>query len=154
MIDAILALAVSLSTPYIPKEKQRLITEDVIHVVSVSEPLFQDTDSKVAREKTAKLLLVWAWLESAWNARAVGDGGQSIGVLQITRQWLGSSTVAEVLADRRLGLRIGLGIMRQARDKCGSVKSGLGMYASGKCGHALPIAAHRCKLAGLTSECR
>lgn len=100
------------------------------------------------RENWARILFVWSAHESAWMADAVGDGGKSIGVMQVNAMWLGQHTTAEVLKDRALGFRIGLGIMRKLVAQCGSMAGGLGAFASGKCGGAQVLVKRRCKLAG------
>lgn len=101
------------------------------------------------RETYARLLFTWSGKESGWTTSAIGDAGKSVGILQVNVMWLGGHKVADVLKDRMLGLRIGLGVMRDAVKKCGSLRAGLGLYASGKCDGAPGLVHRRCALAGV-----
>jgi len=103
------------------------------------------------REATARLLVVFAWRESAFAADALGDHGRACGLLQLHDVARQGHSCDEVRADRRLALRLGLAWMRRMRDVCGSVKGGLAAFASGRCS-GLPrvdaLVASRCALAG------
>lgn len=138
------------------------LVSDVQEVAIIEEPLF-DGDDYTARLRTAKLLVVWSIRESAGKANALGDCDdsahrttatcRSVGAMQINKLWLPAFAVSaeSLLADRKLSLRIGLSLMRQLRDKCGSVSRGLNAYASGKCsGNASSKSkvAYRCAVAG------
>jgi hypothetical protein len=144
LTTTLLTLALSLpGASYAPRTRVIDAVDDAVHVVGVEKPL-----AGLDAEQTARLLVTWGYFEAAWKADAVGDGGRSIGVMQVNSMWLGPHKVADVLASRRLGFRLGLAIMRQAIAKCGSVKSGLGAFASGKCGGAQELVERRCKLSG------
>ncbi len=120
---------------------------DVRDVALEEPPLFAGPDG---RERTARLLLVWSWRESAWRADAIGDSGASLGAMQMNRSWLGSRA-RDVLGDRRLALRLGLALMRNLAESCGSVRRGLHAYACGTCSgsvRARELVANRCALAG------
>lgn len=101
------------------------------------------------RETWARLAFVFAFYESAWMTAAVGDGGRSLGVLQVNSMWLGSYSRADVLKDRVLGFRLGIRTMRRLVSECGSMSAGLGAYASGQCNGAAFLVKRRCKLAGV-----
>ena len=49
-------------------------------------PLLGDVD------RTASLMTVWAFRESRFNRRALGDGGGSVGLFQVGRFWGDTST--------------------------------------------------------------
>lgn len=134
---------------------------DVRIVALDSEPLFDGADG---RERTARLLAEWMGRESAGNADAMGDCDadehgklirtvatcRSFGAMQSGRMWLGER-IPEVLASRRLGLRIGLDVMRLLAAKCGSVRGGLLAYASGSCTgtpRARALVSARCAASG------
>lgn len=153
MISA-LFFAAFIALPGVPPARAWEAAQDVTFVVLTDGPLPLSDDADEAREATGRLLLEWAARESALRADAVGDGGRSFGVLQVSRQWLDGHAPAEVLASRRLGLSLGLAVMRVAIAKCGSVRGGLGLYASGKCSGAPSLVARRCVAAGLTEMCR
>ena len=147
LIEILLPLALRLGSP---ADRAPSMIDDVQAVVDSEPPLFDGDEGTTA---TARLLVVFAWLESAFHADVKGDGGVSIGVLQVSRYHLDGHEVDEVLADRRLGLRIGLRYMRELASRCGSVSRGLGAYASGRCGGAPKLVARRCQLAGLGPNC-
>jgi hypothetical protein len=68
--------------------------------------------------------------------------------MQMNRMWLADRAV---LTDPRLALRLGLGLMRELAEKCGSVRGGLRAYASGSCSgspRARQLVAWRCAQSG------
>lgn len=114
------------------------------HVVALEEaPYFacdKDGDCEKAREKTAELLVVWTSAESAGKTWLDGDGGASIGVMQINRRYLKHPALESfhasedaVRGDRRLAMRVSLAWMRYLRTICKGEKPGLLAYASGNC---------------------
>jgi hypothetical protein len=146
MTAALLALALLLAGASLPAADVALFVDDVVAVVEVDAPLVEGD-----RTATGRLLVVWAWKEAAYRANAIGDGGKACGVLQLHAIARAGHTCAELTADRRLALRVGLAWMRQMRDTCGSVRRGLLAYASGSCFGSLRARAlvdHRLKLAG------
>lgn len=83
-----------------------------------------------------------------WN-----DQGRACGVLQVwePQRWLSGATCAAVRADRRLGLRVGLLVMKRLAKDCGGVQAGLSAYATGKCppkGKVLALVKARCAVMG------
>lgn len=117
------------------------LAADVAAVASSSPPLFSGPD---ARERTARLLLVWASRESAGHAGALGDCApgtrtvatcRSFGAMQIQRPWLSAMDLepADVLENRRRALAAGLSVLRYLSERCGSVRAGLRAYAGGTC---------------------
>lgn len=117
------------------------LAADVAEVAAAEPPLF---DGPTAREKTARLLLVWSSRESGGQTAAIGDCApgkrtiatcRSFGAMQLQRLWLHELDLepADVLEDRKLALRSGLDVFRRLRDRCGSVRAGLRAYASGSC---------------------
>jgi soluble lytic murein transglycosylase-like protein len=101
------------------------------------EPLFDGDDG---RYKTALLLLSIGYHESRWNPSALNPDGDA-GIMQTRAFWWKGHTKDEILADARLGYRIGLHALRELRKQCGgTAHRWLGAFASGKCG-AAPIKA-------------
>jgi hypothetical protein len=118
------------------------IAEDMAAVVSDEQeaPLFT---GPAAREVTGLLLATIAWHESGFRkdvdackgTMAKGDNGRSIGLLQVMRgpNYEGH-TSKEICGDRRLALRLGLHVLRRAKETCtGGPRTWLQSYASGSC---------------------
>lgn len=114
---------------------------DVRHVALTEQPLDDD------RLLTARVLAVWAYRESAGRS-ILGDHGAACGVLQLHEQARQGTPCSEILADRRLGLRLGLAWMRKMAEQCGSVRKGLGAYATGSCIGGRDLVRARCAVAG------
>ena len=114
---------------------------DVRSVAMTEQPLDDD------RALTARVLAVWAYRESAGRS-VMGDHGAACGVLQLHEQARQGHACAEILADRRLGLRLGLAWMRRMAEQCGSVRKGLGAYATGSCIGGRDLVRARCAVAG------
>ena len=114
---------------------------DVRSVAMTEEPLDND------RAMTARVLAVWAYRESAGRS-VMGDHGAACGVLQLHEVARQGTPCSEILADRRLGLRLGLAWMRRMSEQCGNVRKGLGAYATGSCIGGRDLVRARCALAG------
>ena len=114
---------------------------DVRSVAMTEEPLDND------RALTARVLAVWAYRESAGRS-VMGDHGAACGVLQLHEVARQGTPCSEILADRRLGLRLGLAWMRRMAEQCGSLRRGLGAYATGSCIGGRDLVRARCALAG------
>ena len=114
---------------------------DVRSVAMTEEPLDDD------RALTARVLAVWAYRESAGRS-VMGDHGAACGVLQLHEVARQGTPCSEILADRRLGLRLGLAWMRRMSEQCGSLRRGLGAYATGSCIGGRDLVRARCALAG------
>jgi hypothetical protein len=141
-------LGLALCGSALPPTEVLAAADDVRAVALEEPPLFAGSDG---RERTARLLMVFAWKESAWRADVTGDHGAACGVLQLHNVARAGVSCAAIRADRRLGLRVGLAFMRDLRDRCGSVRAGLRAFASGTCAgsiRARELVAHRCSLAG------
>jgi hypothetical protein len=118
------------------------IAED-ISAVAMDEsepPLFK---GPAAREATAVLLSAVAWHESGFRkdvdickgVRSKGDKGRSVGLLQVMkgRNYEGHSAL-EICQDRRLAIRLGLHVLRRAKETChGGPRVWLQSYAAGGC---------------------
>jgi hypothetical protein len=75
-------------------------------------------------EKDVRLLINWQGHESAGRPYAVGDGGRSLGPMQINKQWAVVLGVSEVdLLDPYRGVQIGYEIMRSLKKTCGSSRA-------------------------------
>jgi hypothetical protein len=119
------------------------IAEDISAVVMDDNepPLFT---GPAAREATGVLLSAIAWHESGFRkdvdvckgVRSKGDNGRSVGLLQVMAgpNYEGHSA-REICEDRRLAIRLGLHVLRRAKDAChGAPRSWLQSYAAGGCG--------------------
>ena len=119
------------------------IAEDISAVVmdESEPPLFT---GPAAREATGVLLSAIAWHESGFRkdvdvckgVRSKGDNGRSVGLLQVMAgpNYEGH-TAREICEDRRLAIRLGLHVLRRAKDAChGGPRSWLQSYAAGGCG--------------------
>jgi hypothetical protein len=119
------------------------IADDISAVVmdESEPPLFT---GPAGREATGVLLSAVAWHESAFRkdvdvckgVRSKGDKGRSVGLLQVMAgpNYEGHSA-REICDDRRLAIRLGLHVLRRAKEVCkGSPRSWLQSYAAGGCG--------------------
>jgi hypothetical protein len=118
------------------------IAEDITAVVMDENepPLFS---GPAGREATGVLLSAIAWHESGYRkdvdvckgVRSKGDNGRSVGLLQVMAgpNYEGH-TSREICGDRRLAIRLGLHVLRRAKDACkGGPRSWLQSYAAGGC---------------------
>lgn len=103
-------------------------------------PLF---DGPAGREATALLLTAIAWHESGFRKDvetchgpiAKGDQGRSIGLFQIIRgPNREGHSAKEICSDRKLQVRLGLHVLRRAKEFCGGPPLvWLQAYGSGRC---------------------
>jgi hypothetical protein len=141
MLTTLLTLTALLTNKgVLSADQTQSLAEDAAYVAEHEEPLFSGN-----REKTARLLVVWAARESAGQVAIMGDCSdpkkksvdtcRSFGRMQTSKQWLMllGLTTESVMLDGRESLRAGLAVMRRLRDQCGSVRAGLRAYASGSC---------------------
>jgi hypothetical protein len=114
-------------------------------------PLF---DGPAGREATALLLTAVAWHESGFRKDvetchgplAKGDDGRSIGLFQIMR---GSNrqgySAKQICSDRKLQVRLGLHVLRRAKERCGGAPIvWLQAYGAGRCHLAHRSARNKC----------
>jgi len=119
------------------------IADDISAVVmdETEPPLFT---GPAAREATGVLLSAIAWHESGFRkdvdvckgVRSKGDNGRSVGLLQVMAgpNYEGH-TAREICEDRQLAIRLGLHVLRRAKEAChGAPRSWLQSYAAGGCG--------------------
>lgn len=121
------------------------------------------------REALARVLLVFGFFEGSWYASPKGDNdaGTACGVMQVHDPQLlvEGATCKKVRASMDLGYEVGLRLILREEEKCGSLGASLTMFAMGpykdpKTGKltcppfVLPAISKRCKIAGLSAECR
>jgi hypothetical protein len=124
------------------EQRYESIAEDISSVVmdETEPPLFV---GPAAREATAALLSAIAWHESGFRkdvdacrgAHSKGDQGRSISLLQVMSgpNYEGHSA-PEICEDRRLAIRLGLHVLRRAKNACaGGPRTWLQSYAAGGC---------------------
>jgi hypothetical protein len=125
------------------QQRYESIADDISAVVmdDAEPPLFT---GPAGREATGVLLSAIAWHESGFRkdvdvckgVRSKGDNGKSIGLLQVMRgpNYEGHSAT-EICQDRRLAIRLGLHVLRRAKESCsGPPRTWLQSYAAGGCG--------------------
>lgn len=117
----------------------------------IQAALAADDVPLAARPLWTRRAFTWSYYESSFVTAAVGDNGKSLGVMQVQtpEKWLKGATRELVLKDRVMGYRVGMAVMKQLIDKCGSVRVGLTAYATDGACHdwKLPVVTHRCKIA-------
>lgn len=147
MIESLLALALLLPGVQdgVKHNELHTVVDDVCHVATTEEPLHFSDDDESNRERTARVLLVWSFFESAWKPYA--RSGPYIGAMQVHQAHL-LHTTKEVLKSRQVGLREGLRVLRNDVQECGSIRGGLNRYSSGDCSKKLPLVSMRCKYIG------
>lgn len=113
--------------------------------------------SAIVREvrsvEEARLALVWAFAESSWRLDVTGDDGRSIGLCQnsLTEIATARSTVRMVRVSAIEAARVCLHTFRIAALRCGgSLLSGLGYVATGRCSVGLSLVRRRCAAAGVS----
>jgi hypothetical protein len=125
------------------EKRYESIAEDLAAIVNDENepPLFS---GPAGREATAVMLSAIAWHESGFRrdvdackgARSKGDDGRSLGLLQVMAGPNHEGHSAdEICGDRRLALRLGLHVLRRAKENCakGGPRSWLQSYAAGSC---------------------
>jgi hypothetical protein len=123
-------------------ERYESIADDISSVAmdEAEPPLFT---GPAAREATAALLSAIAWHESGFRkdvdachgGYSKGDSGRSISLLQVMSgpNYEGHSST-EICEDRRLAIRLGLHVLRRAKNSCGGgPRTWLQSYAAGGC---------------------
>jgi len=147
MTIELLALVANIYQAGLVPAARRVDAAQAIAEVMLSEEPLPTSGATIADRKrsTARLLFVWSYFESGWRAAALGDGGQSCGVMQTNKMWSDCSAVRK---DIRASYRTGLRIMRLAVARCGSLNAALGMYASGRCLPGVALVRHRCAISG------
>ncbi len=130
-------------------------SEDVAinsYVVVVDADQSGDGTLTGSMDKDIRLLINWQGHESAGRPYVDGDGGRSLGPMQINKQWAVVLGVPEAdLRDPYKGLKIGYEIMKFLKKQCGSLRAGLRAYASGTCAgtiRARALVESRCKESG------
>jgi hypothetical protein len=113
------------------------------------------------REQLARMAYVFQAAESGFVADPKGsnDQGAACGAMQVHTpyKFVEGATCAKVRADYRLGVLVGMTLMNLLWDKCGSPAAALTAYSTnGQCPGTwvLPVVSRRCKIAGLSSDCR
>lgn len=103
------------------------------------------SDPEEAKKRLARLLIAWSYWESAWDHRALGDGGRSCGIMQVNPKTIGM-TCEDLRRSTRDGMMAGFRVIRRLNQLCGGLKPALGAYGSGRCGGIKGIVEKRCKI--------
>ena len=146
----LLSLAMALSGGG-AKGKATVAIDEVANIVDGVDatelyPHLKDNPQE-AKERLGKLLVAWSYWESAWDPKALGDGGRSCGIMQVNPRTIGVSS-DKMRSSPRAGLEAGFRVIRRLNQLCGGLKPALGAYASGKCGGARKIVDFRCNKSG------
>lgn len=148
--SAILALALELSGGQLKGRAAMAVDAATIAASKVNATEFYPdlkNDPEAAQEKLVRLLVAWSYWESTWDHKAVGDAGRSCGIMQVGAITAGR-TCKELTASPAAGYTAGLTHMRYLVNRCGSLRSALGAYASGKCGSVQSLVTRRCTKSG------
>ncbi len=147
MFDALMELALGLpNAHYAPRAR---IEHAMSAIVEVSqerdfEPLPLGGSREENTHGTARLIATWSFFESGWNVGALGDGGQSCGVMQTNRMW---TPCARARSSAKEGYRAGLRVLAYYLNRCGTLARALGGYATGECTTGVQLVKRRCALA-------
>lgn len=155
LILLIPAISMMLGAPKVPDylqvraEKAAVITVEVVKGFAFER-----------REPLARVAYVWQGGESGFQENPGGsnDKGAACGPMQVhtPEKFVTGATCSKVRADYRLGVLVGVTLIDRLWTQCGSLAGALTAYSTdGKC-HTwvLPIVTRRCKIAGLSGECR
>lgn len=133
-------------------------TANAVAIEVVTEKLVKNP---IERETWARIAFVFGYFEASWLSNPAGsnDNGAACGVMQVhtPEKFVPGATCAAVRKSLALGYEVGLTLMLQLEAQCGSKAAALTAFATnGTCpkGWTLPIIKRRCKMAGLTEECR
>lgn len=148
-IVKILVTAALKTLPGVPSERAEEAVADTVLVVDEEGPL-----PGLTTENTYKIVLEWQAREAALRGDLRGDFDKdgiahAFGALQIHRWAFDGHTEKEILQSRPLGIKLGMQVMRSHILRCGSVRRGLGAFATnGICGGAPSLVAWRCTKSG------
>ena len=133
-------------------------TANAAAIETVTEKLVKNP---IERETWARIAFVFGFFEASWlsNPKGDNDKGAACGVMQVhtPEKFVPGATCTAVRKDLALGYEVGLTLMLQLEAQCGSKAAALTAFATnGTCpkGWTLPLIKRRCKMAGLTEECR
>jgi hypothetical protein len=110
-------------------------------------PALAAQDPDAARAKVARLWVTWTFFESSFRSDVAGDHGRSCGIAQVAPT-PSTPSCAEMRRSAYVGMSAGADVLERLTRECGSLRSALGAYASGKCGGAPALVDRRCALAG------
>jgi hypothetical protein len=130
------------------KGRATVAADEVVNIVDGVDatelyPHLKDKPEE-AKERLARLLIAWSYWESAWDHKALGDGGRSCGIMQVNPRTIGMSC-DEIRRSPRAGMMAGFRVIRRLNQLCGGLKPALGAYGSGRCGGIKTIVEKRCK---------
>lgn len=103
-------------------------------VKSVAQLEIENLVDKTAKEYGLEPAVVKAIItvESGWNASAVGDGGESIGLMQVQPRWHSHRlSDGESLFTPEVNVRVGCEILSELIGKYGNYEDALSVYNSG-----------------------
>jgi len=131
------------------KGRATVAADEVVNIVDSVDatelyPHLKD-DPEEAKKRLARLLIAWSYWESAWDHKALGDGGRSCGIMQVNPKGIGM-TCDQLRSSPRAGLWAGYRVIRRLNQICGGLKPALGAYGSGKCGGIKTIVEKRCRI--------
>ena len=115
----------------------------------------------IERETWARIAFVFGYFEASWLSNPKGSNGNrapcGLKQGQNPEKFLPGPPFAQVRKEQPLGYEVGITLMMQLEAQCGSKAAALTAFATnGTCpkGWTLPLIKRRCKMAGLTEECR
>lgn len=156
-------------TPKPPPATDPAIMRGEASIAAIERVTTKLIPNLLKREAYAKLALVFGYYEGSWYADPPGDNdaGKACGVMQVhdPHTILEGATCKKVRASLDLGYEVGIRLILDHEERCGSLGSALTMYAMGPVldpatkkwmcpKFILPMISKRCVAAGLSKECR
>lgn len=148
MLETLMLLALTLSHGHAYARALGASTMVVNVVVkadtSILYPELTKEDPWAARTRLGRLFVAWSYYESSWEPKARGDNGTSCGIMQM-KPWYVGKTCKE-LENPHVAYEASLKFLERLTKQCGTLRSALGAYASGKCDGAPTLVAKRCQI--------
>jgi hypothetical protein len=155
MIEKLILLAIEIAGAGLAPERAQAAAEVAAYMAEHRDPKLYfpklaAVDEAAARYKVARIYLTWPFYESSWHAKVVGDNGRSCGYMQVGAihfPWTRMSC-EEMQISAYWGATAGARALEHLIETCGSLESGLGAFATGRCGGAAKLVRARCDKGG------
>lgn len=160
MLEIIL-LDFALSLPnakFVPEARLRNAVEAAAEVARTEKPLpFRGLDEPERRLRTGQFIVMMAFFESGFTVGALGDGGQSCGMMQTKDFWDRKtktmlSSCVKVLKSAKESYLAGLRIFHVGIRDCKSLQGSISAYATGRCDSGSTLVKRRCAAAKIQCD--
>lgn len=125
-------------------------------IIKVTEERIPEEGRRASYQRA---LFRWGYGEGGWYANPPGDNdkGAACGVMQVHEPWkiIPGATCEKVRKDLELGYRVGMELLIQLEEKCGSLGKALNVYSiyGATCSTKIhPLVLRRCKEAGVKCD--